>query len=88
MKQVIKIVASPSGDRTIDDHRYLTFYDPAGAHGTIKSSADIADALVFDDAAAALTCWRQVSPTHPTRPDGKPNRPLTAFTVEIVKVPE
>lgn len=27
--------------------------------------------------------WRLVDPRDPVRPDGKPNRPLTAFTVEM-----
>jgi hypothetical protein len=28
--------------------------------------------------------WKRTSKTHPRRPDGKPNRPMTAFTVEVV----
>lgn len=38
----------------------------------------------FESTAAAMECWRRVAdPPHHLRPDGKPNRPLTAFTVAI-----
>ena len=40
-------------------------------------------ALRFDDTTAAIACWRAQSETRPLRDDGKPNRPLCAFTVEI-----
>lgn len=34
------------------------------------------------------TLWRSVLPSQPVRPwDGKPNRPLTAFTVEFIPAP-
>ena len=37
----------------------------------------------FVSIAEAMEYWRTVSTTVPFRPDGKPNRPLTAYTVEI-----
>jgi len=40
--------------------------------------------MTFGDARAAFECWQQVLRSRPVRPDGKPNRPLTAFTVAIV----
>lgn len=52
--------------------------NPMQAH--VVATADEAKALVFPDAAAALECWRKA---HGMRWDGRPNRPLTAFTVEI-----
>lgn len=43
----------------------------------------------FPDAGAALTYWKRPSTVHPVRStDGKPNRPLTAYTVELVTVPD
>jgi len=33
-----------------------------------------------------MSYWRRRSTVCPTRPDGKPNRPGTAFTVEIITV--
>jgi hypothetical protein len=87
MKHVIRIIGSVLGNATPDDGCYLTLYDPhAGDHGYIETSSDFARARVFEDAGAAMECWRQVNRNQPTRPDGKPNRPLTAYTVELVKL--
>jgi hypothetical protein len=43
----------------------------------------VADAMLWPDAATAWAFWQQTSTVRPTRDDGKPNRPLTAFTVMI-----
>lgn len=40
-------------------------------------------AYQFPSMAAATFAWRQQSKVRPLRDDGKPNRPLTAFTIEI-----
>jgi hypothetical protein len=40
-------------------------------------------ALRFENGGDAMRFWRQQSILQPLRDDGKPNRPLTAFTVEI-----
>lgn len=86
-KQMIRIVGANLDVVTRDDGRFLSFYDPHdGEHGRIETTADVDKALVFDNAGAALECWKQVNRNKPVRPDGKPNRPLTAFTVELVQV--
>jgi hypothetical protein len=87
----IKIIGCGSGEPTEFDGKWLSEYDPekqgydsAGrpmiAH--LKAVSDPAKALGFDDPKDALELWRK---TDGTRPDGKPNRPLTAFTVEFIK---
>lgn len=43
-----------------------------------------AEAITFTSYAEAMEFWRQPSTVKPRRPDGKPNRPLTAYTVEVV----
>lgn len=43
-------------------------------------------ALQFPDFSAAMAAWRMRSTVRPTRPDGRPNRPLTAWSVEIEAV--
>jgi hypothetical protein len=48
--------------------------------GILRTSPDPAEALKFKDAKAALEFWRW---QNGIRPDGKPNRPLMAFTVEL-----
>jgi hypothetical protein len=39
--------------------------------------------MVFEDHAAAMEVWTRQSRVRPLRPDGKPNRPLTAYTISI-----
>jgi len=45
-------------------------------------------AMRFEDAGCALAYWKLQSRVRPIRPDGKPNRPLTALTVELQRVEE
>lgn len=56
--------------------------------GAVLLTTDISEAQVFESAYAALECWRKQSKTRPLRDDGQPNRPLTAYTIEIVGVVE
>jgi hypothetical protein len=55
---------------------------PTGA-ATVTNNPDAA--MQFADEGAALAYVKQVPATCPLRPDGKPNRPLTAFHVEFVR---
>jgi hypothetical protein len=50
-------------------------------------TTDPLQAKMYADAKEATAEWRAVSHVRPVRPDGKPNRPLTAFTVEIRPLP-
>jgi hypothetical protein len=88
----IKIVALAGGGRSGLEGEFVREYHPGrmDEHGNIQGgrlrcTQNIAEALHFADAGAALECWRQ---SRGFRPDGKPNRPLTAWTVEIQTVPE
>lgn len=72
---------------TIPDGSWLaTYADTPDGRGHAVWTTDAAKALRFDSAGAALDFWRQQSVAVPRRYDGKANRPLTAFTVEIEKV--
>lgn len=83
---IIRIVESPLGQV---DGMYLRFYSPDGGsgRGVIGVTSDASQALRFTDTADAFECWRSISATHPQQSDGKPNRPLTAFTIEMIKAP-
>jgi hypothetical protein len=65
---------------------YLKAYDPEAhdGQGLADWTGKLEDALKFETATEAWNLWRTVPKSRPVRPDGKPNRPLTAFTVEII----
>jgi hypothetical protein len=84
----LRIVGLVNGGSTPFDNQWLVSYDPDyhwpdGTYdgGDLRTSPDERDARQFIDVKAAVEYWRQ---GHGTCADGKPNRPLTAFNVEIV----
>lgn len=68
---------------------YLAAFDADqnGLDGMIVITNDPSRAMHFADPGDALACWKRQSATMPTRPDGRPNRPLTAFHAEIMDSP-
>jgi len=69
---------------------YLARYDPeafAGG-GDAEFTTDPSRALRFAGMREALECTRAVPRACPMRADGKPNRPLTMFTLQYVHVAE
>lgn len=67
---------------------YIKSFNPDGhdGRGDLSATRDRDQAMRFPDHITALEYWRQQSKTHPLRPDGKPNRPLTAFSMSIETV--
>lgn len=84
MGYVIRIVCPAAGRSNIDD-QFLKEYDPEGHDGLghVEATPNIEEAMIFADSKAAFACYRAVPASRPIRDDGKPNRPLTAFTVTI-----
>jgi len=68
-----------------EEGTYVHEFDPDGhgGHGDLVCTSDIKDAKRFESIADAFDFYRQQSKTHPLRHDGKPNRPLTAFTISV-----
>jgi len=73
---------------------WLTAYDPDGGNpaiayptGVYESDPDPSLALRFETPRAATEFWRQQSTRTPYRPDMHENRPLTALSVEITRIP-
>jgi hypothetical protein len=64
---------------------FLKTYDPEAydGRGFAEWTRNVDEALKFPTAGEAWMLWRGVSRTRPTRSDGEPNRPLTAFTIEV-----
>lgn len=80
----------PAGSVIVNDElppagSLLASYDPDGNAGAGDASwtLDPSRALVFNSPGAALELWRRRSTVRPLRPDGRPNRPLTAYTIEV-----
>lgn len=68
---------------------YLTDFDPDAndGWGDLGTSPDIEEAMLFATSVGAWEFWRRESTVRPYRPDGQPNRPLTAFTVQVKEAP-
>lgn len=74
---------------TLDDGQWLASYD-VDAHdglGEAIGTADPGEALRFPDVRAVLEAWKEQSTVEPLRLDGKPNRPLSAFTIQPRPLP-
>lgn len=65
--------------------KYLEWSDPDGngGDGREKWTDDVTKAKQFDTPADAHACWTAQSKKRPIRPDGEPNRPMTAFSIVI-----
>jgi len=74
-------------DRAMVIGQYLKSYDPEAhkGRGTAEWTADPDQAIHFSSAEEAFACWHQVPASRPVRKDGRPNKPLTAFSVEIAQ---
>jgi len=88
MPVVIHIISLADGRPSEYDGQYLHSYDIEGrdGRGNFNVTRFKALALKFPNHAKAFEVWKTQSKTRPLRPDGQPNRPLTAFTIEIVEV--
>jgi hypothetical protein len=89
MSATMKIVALANGKPTAAAGNYVQSFNPDlnEGYGDLVLTERIEDAMRFDSPADAFAFWKkQAAPPYHHRPDGKPNRPLTAFSVEISKV--
>lgn len=88
MAVVLRCLGFPTGGGPVGE--YLATFDPEAGDGGGEATftPEIAAALHFPDVAAAYRFYGTRPICRPTRPDGKPNRPLTAFTMEFVQVDE
>lgn len=76
-------VATPAG-------LYLVDYDPDGndGYGDAEFTNDPNKARTFTTQMEAYELWRAVPTVRPNRTDGNPNRPLTAYTIEVLPLAE
>jgi hypothetical protein len=88
MSYVIRNLGLAGRGPAEDDGYLLESYDPDafGGRGYATWTADLAKAMRFATSVEAFELWRAKSTVRPVRPDGAPNRPLTAHTVEVITV--
>src|SRR5262245_29112043 len=86
---VIKCAGFANGMKCSVLHQYLESYNPDGDARKPLSvwTKNVWRARRFADAGEAFECWRQVRKSDPVREDGQPNRPLTAFSIEVLPAP-
>jgi hypothetical protein len=88
----IRIVGLINGEASDYDGKYLVDYDPTpctdelGPFVHLIVTEDRQQARQFQTYAQAVAFYQMTSRTGP-RQDGQPDRPLTAFTVEIAGQP-
>lgn len=66
--------------------QYVRSYDPNGygGRGRLTLTRDVRQARQWLSVGTAMATAQAQSRTHPLRPDGKPNCPLSAYTLEIL----
>jgi hypothetical protein len=85
----IRIVGLVNGEPSEYDGTYVVDYDPTpqidevGGFVHLVVTEDVTQARQFRTYAQAVAFYQSPSRLGP-RPDGEPDRPLSAFTVEIV----
>jgi hypothetical protein len=89
---IIQLVGLARGLSHPFDGRYVVRYHPGPASMSagqclLVTTSDARKAKVYADAESAHAEWARVDPRAPVRPDGQPNRPLTAWTIEILPAP-
>jgi len=88
MKTIIQIVGCAGPFECSFAGEYILSFDAYANEnglgvGELLTTPNPLDAKRFDNFKAAWEFWKQQSPTVPLRPDGQPNRPLTAFHVSL-----
>jgi len=56
-------------------------FEAHGGRGDLVTTPHFDRAMKFKDLGEAFSFWRASPANKPTREDGQPNRPLTAYTV-------
>lgn len=75
------------GNPEIPIGAYLRSYNPEAyrGRGFAEWTTELSEAKRYESAADAFTEWTRVPKGRPRREDGKPNKPLTAYSIEVVK---
>lgn len=88
MSYVIKIMGYADDQPSPYDGRYVKDYDPDGfgGQGLIDTTENPREALQFPNPTRACDLYQSRSTVRPYRQDGGPNRPMSAFHIEIESI--
>ena len=89
---VIQVIGLINGGNTGYDGQFVVEYDP-GRDGVeplsgmpmlayLRTTPNVEEATRYTSE-DAFELWRSVDPRNPVRPDGRPNRPFTAFSISV-----
>lgn len=83
MTVLIKILGTAT--ELFPDLRWLADYDVEAYNGLgdVTVTSDRAKAKRFTSQTEAFAAWNTQSTVRPLRADGRPNKPLTHFTIEV-----
>jgi hypothetical protein len=83
--KIIKVIGLATGVPTrFDNHWCRDFNFESGlGRGLLLVTENWEEAKRFEDFMAAMMFWRTQCQSVPLREDGKPNRPFTAWTIEV-----
>ena len=90
----MQLVCLANGEASPHDGTYLVQYEPPAMRvdasgyegGILITTRVVAEAHKFSDSVELFECWRKANGVRPY--DGKPNRPLTAYTIESIPLDE
>jgi hypothetical protein len=92
MSCAILLLETASGEPTEFDGKYVKAYDPTYVDpvfgydgGLLEVTDNLQEAMRFGDVSDAFKKYRQA---YGLRPDGEPNRPLTAWTITVQTIPK
>ena len=88
MSVIIRLVGRIHGGPSPHDGRYVVNYDPRliGGAFLLETTGLRSRAKRFPSAIEAIAFYRQVCPNLPEDSPGHANRPLCAFTVELLPI--
>jgi hypothetical protein len=83
--KVIRNLGLANGSAGSVPGQYLKWYNPEarGGMGDWGWTPNKEEALSFEDPIEAFKLYISVPGNRPRRPDGRPNKPLTSFTIII-----
>jgi hypothetical protein len=91
MPVVMRLIGWADGRPLACAGQYVRFVDVQLADITdrwLQPTADIRKAKVWRSVREAMETYHEILASQPVRPDMRPNRPLTAITIELIPLQE